>query len=92
MFSILSYICRVSHNAATIVARSRHRGSRCHTSLFRLLNACCAPKGVRCHAWLYLPTAKDNGGDGEGDGTALKLPPVVLMGHGMGAQKVTGDV
>lgn len=42
-------------------------------------------KGVRCHAWLYVPTPKGGGG---GEGSAEKRPPVVLMAHGMGSQKV----
>eukprot|EP00752_Nemacystus_decipiens_P018715 g16779.t1 len=44
-------------------------------------------KGVRCHAWLYLPTPKDKG---EGGDTTPKLPPIVLMGHGLGSQKDMG--
>lgn len=40
-------------------------------------------KGVRCHAWLYLPRIAS------GDGHA-KPPPLVIMAHGMGSQKDMG--
>lgn len=40
------------------------------------------PQGVKCHAWLYVPTQKGEGAE------AGRLPPIVLMAHGMGGQKV----
>lgn len=39
-------------------------------------------QGVRCHAWLYLPVKSD------GDDIS-NPPPIVVMGHGLGGQKVT---
>lgn len=39
---------------------------------------------MRCHAWLYLPLAGEEAKEGE----RRKAPPVVLMGHGLGGQKV----
>ncbi|CAM9775419.1 unnamed protein product [Ectocarpus fasciculatus] len=41
-------------------------------------------KGVRCHAWLYVPTRKGESAE------AGRLPPIVLMAHGMGGQKDMG--
>ncbi|CAM9515668.1 unnamed protein product, partial [Heterosigma akashiwo] len=36
-------------------------------------------KGTKCHAWLYTPTKHDS-----------SRIPVVIMGHGLGAQKDMG--
>lgn len=38
-----------------------------------------------------MPKDKGEGESGEGNGSLPELPPIVLMGHGMGAQKVAGD-
>lgn len=43
-------------------------------------------QGVRCHSWLYMPVLKS---DNE-SGSDADLPPIVVMAHGMGAQKVRG--
>lgn len=50
-------------------------------------------KGVRCHAWLYLPTSKRNYAGAfdrvtDGEKGLSEAPPVVIMAHGMGGQKV----
>ncbi|CAN0106617.1 unnamed protein product [Ascophyllum nodosum] len=42
-------------------------------------------KGVRCHAWLYLPVTVVDDTIGN-----AKPPPVVIMGHGFGGQKDMG--
>ncbi|CAM9559813.1 unnamed protein product [Choristocarpus tenellus] len=48
-------------------------------------------EGVRCHAWLYLPTSSNAPADREGnEPSEKKAPPVVILAHGMGAQKDFG--
>lgn len=43
-------------------------------------------QGVRCHSWLYMPVLKSD----DERGSDADLPPIVVMAHGMGAQKVRG--
>ncbi|CAN0356338.1 unnamed protein product, partial [Hapterophycus canaliculatus] len=47
-------------------------------------------QGVRCHAWLFVPTAASQKEIHDENASAGRLPPVVIMAHGMGSQKDMG--
>ncbi|CAN0024830.1 unnamed protein product, partial [Laminaria digitata] len=47
-------------------------------------------QGVRCHAWLYVPTLKSDDKSGGEHSREAKPPPVVIMAHGIGGQKDMG--
>lgn len=49
-------------------------------------------QGVRCHAWLYIPTLKTDTKSGDEHSAEAKPPAVVIMAHGIGGQKVRLDL
>ena len=69
--------CLPPYHLTGVMASCMQQITLCYVGLLR---ACFdVPQGVRCHAWLYVPALESDD---------INPPPVVIVAHGIGAQKV----